>query len=905
MPIESKPLMARWRNAGLAIGISVALGTWALYQAGWLEAWDGVFYDRILSWTTRWRTPQPKVLLLRLGREEAWSDTEATQTLDILEGLGAKAIVVNFVPHRNSHDFFQRAATLKNVMFGRELRPDPNDPDKLLLEAWPGAAGDLELPWGVMFLPPSVNGVHRSQQAHVTVGTETLPTLERRAAALCDPALTRQGVTGTFLINFAGGPGAVPNVSLSRVLAGELIADMVKGRAVLVGRDDGPMGIETPVSGGAETMSLLEFQGNALQTLLDEAPVRPLPWFYQLFVLLGLGFAGSLLYQRLSSMTGARTLLGILVLGTLASVAAMGYARCWPALGALVLAQALQFILTLVFKARTTTRVVREMRLRALNQIEERFAPQNLLASAEYWDHLALMISQTLELGRMAFFERVPQTSRLQEIKFFNCRVEDFREKERSLDAPVFATALSKGNPVRVSGLFESGPVPEAEFLCPLQFAGEALGMWAVAMDPARAAAIPEFETVLMKFGQEIARLLYHKKRTATKLPPVVRLRSWFSGGHEDPVYRELRSIADLLEQYYNVLDAVFGQVSAATIVYDPFGRVMKANELAFTLLQREGFVPTRATALDFLSLVIGGDESQVRQLLRSVLLERSTASLSVKLPSQGDRQFLLRLYPLPEQKLTPAGPEPFGVQGMVCELIETTSLSTLASLKGVVADRLGVELRNHLAAIKISASILETDSISPGERKALLETIDYKTNTCVQVLSECQKYLGRDVDAYAIRCFPLDALQVLGKVCFEFAQKADQRRVTFKIQQPRLMAQVLASTTELSRLFSTTLELLLKDAAENTALTIEVDDVPNTSSFRFSNSGFGIPRERLQEILTGPEIPDSEEFQILRQAASWVRDWDGSLEITSDLGKGYCVTLRLRQFPLTAALPH
>ena len=197
----------------------------------------------------------------------------------------------------------------------------------------------------------------------------------------------------------------------------------------------------------------------------------------------------------------------------------------------------------------------------------------------------------------------------------------------------------------------------------------------------------------------------------------------------------------------------------------------------------------------------------------------------------------------------------------------------------------------------------METDSISAVERQELIDAIYFKTNSCVQVIRDCQKYLGRDLDAYAIRCFPVDALQVLTQVCTDFAQKAGQQRVTFANQQPRLMAQVLASSPELGRLFSIIMELLLKDAAQDTSLNIEVEEEPDTSTFRFSNSGFGLPHERLQEILTGPEEPDTEELRLFRSASLWVRDWGGSLEITSEVGKGYRVTLRLRQFPIAPVL--
>jgi hypothetical protein len=180
---------------------------------------------------------------------------------------------------------------------------------------------------------------------------------------------------------------------------------------------------------------------------------------------------------------------------------------------------------------------------------------------------------------------------------------------------------------------------------------------------------------------------------------------------------------------------------------------------------------------------------------------------------------------------------------------------------------------------------------------------IHFKTDMCVHVISECQKYLGREAEGHATHCFPVDALEVLDQVCSEFAHRTAERQVTLEREQPRLTAQVLASTTDLGKLFSAAFELLLSDAAERTALTIKVEDVSNLAIFHFSNCGFGIPNDRLQGILAGPETPDSRTFQVLREAAVWVRDWSGVLDIQSEVGKGYSITLQLRQFQLSALL--
>ena len=884
----------------------MALVVWILHAAGWLAAWDGAFYDQVVSSTIRLRDPTPKVLLVKLAREDAWSEAEADKTLDILESLGAKAVVLDFIPRNSSREFFQRATTLRNVVLGRQLRHDPDDPDALRLESLPAQAHELDVPWGVVFLPPASKGVHRWQQSSVLVGTNTFPTIESRTAALADQSSTSSQKSDSFLVNFVGGPGKLPNMAVSRVLAGELIAEMAKGKVVLVGAGEEFSELTTPVSSGAEKMSFLEFQGNALQTLLDGSPIRPLPWPPLLLVLLGLGVVSSLLYQRVDSLAGVRLLLGMLLVCALLVFAGLVLFNFWLPLGAMVLAQGGQFALTLVFKTRMTNVALNEMRLHALRQSKERLGPPDFLTSGEHWELLASMSNQTVKAERMVFLERMPGTQQLSEARAFNCTFDDVQERERSLDAPMFAAALllAHGTPARVDGFFKPGPTPQEEYLCPLAFGGELLAVWVVGFDSAKAAAVPQLDTVLTRLSQQMARLLHERKSVDARLSFAERLKRWFSAEKGDQACQELNRTADLLEQYYDVVETVFNQGDTATLVYDRFGRVLKASDKALGLLQAENFTPAKGTAVDLLLLLTRKDEVQVRQLLRNVLLERAPTSLSIKLRSQRQRQFLLRLHPLLQAKQAHPEPDALKAQGFICQLIDTTSLSTLATLKALVAERLGVELRDHLAAIEMSAALLESDRLPAAERQAVLDVIHNKTDMCVRVISECQKYLGRDIEAKSTDCFPLDALEVLEGVCSRFVPKLAERHIALKREQPRLMAQVLSSTDELEQLFTTTFELMVSDAAEDTPLTIRVNDASSHSIFQFSNCGFGIPNERLQEILTSPEVPASKQFQELREAAVRVRDWGGHLEVWSEVGKGYNITLELRQFQLTALLP-
>lgn len=840
------------------------------------------------------------------------SEAEQVQLLNSLHELGAREIVFNFLPSRNTRQFFQRAAELKTVVFGRRLYPNANDPERLEVESWPASARDLSLPWGVVELAPAVKGVYRQAHAYARVGTNVFPTFEMRTASQWEGgtpggALHSGGDVGystaPFLVSFVGRAGSIPCVEVSRVLRGDLVSSLVKGRTVLIGSDPGLIEMETPVSTGGQTMTLLEFQANVMQTLIDGTAIRVLPAGYTLLLLIGLGLISSILYQRFHSVNGLRLTLGLALICVLGSLLVLGLTRVWVPAGVLVLAQASQFGFTVLFKSRLTSLALNDLRLHFLGQAKERPCPDNFFFSAEYWDCLLAMVNQVLGAERMVFFTRVPRQPRLREARLFKCRSEEIQETERSLDAELYANAIKAQAPVRVFNFLKPGGPAEDQYLCPLIFSGEVFGIWVVGIDGAKVAADPAILMALAQLSDQVAWLLHEQRRIAPAPTLAWRLNEWFSAGREARSYYELKSAAAQLEQYYEVLETLLSRVSTGIIVYDWFGRVLYANEPALKVLRAENCTVTRLSAAETLRQLACTDEAQSRSLLSRVVLQSSPVSLSIKLSSQGDRQFLLRLYPLSGSDESKAEREAFSGHGIVFELLDTTLFSNLATLKGVVADRLGVELRDHLGAIEVSAALLESESLSSTERAAVLGAVHQKTASCVHVLTECQKYLGRDVDAHAINCHPLDALELLAEVCGDLAPKALDRRVTFRIEQPRLMEHVLASRTELKKLFATAIELLLRDAAENTDLTIVVENAPELTTFRFSNCGFGIPDDRLQQILTSSAAPASEEFQVLRDALAWVRDWSGSLEITSGVGTGYSIVLKLKQFQLTSFL--
>lgn len=900
----SPPMSATSRSgyASLLLGSTVAAAVWVLHQAGWLAAIDGFFYDRILALQTRWRAPEPAVLIVRAEREEDLSGDAVLKLLGALDGAGAKEIVFTAVPIHAGEIFFQAAAERGNVIFGRQLQRDPDNPERLRLAPLPDAAAQRNVLWGVVHVPPPVMGVYRWQQAYVSAGTNVLPTLEKRVSTARDSSRASP-LSAPFMVNFLGGPGRMPNVELRRVLAGDLIPEIVKDKIALVGVEPGPVGLETPLCRERETMSFLEYQANALQTVVTGATLRPVSAMLSLLLLLFAGVSSLFLYQRSGIGKGARVAVGLLALGAVVPAAGLVGGGVWLPAGALVVEQAALFALTLGFKTRAAYLVLQDVRLRLLREVQERSCPEPVFTAA-FWDNLASMVRQTLDVNRMLFLERLPGTTRLQEAAAYDCRFDQLRA-ERSLQGPPFAPAIEAAKPIAVPNVMqgEGGQdVDEAQYVCPLLVDEVVLGFWIFGITAEKARTEPDFIEVAGRLAAQLACLVGEKHRVAPRLSWLARLRAWLAREEQRDRIQELRHAADLLRQHHDVLDGLLKRITTAILVYDRFGRPLYVNEPASTLLRAENFAPHRGSALDLMQLLAREGDIAARTTLRRVNLDGAPVTMPVKLGSQEDRQFLARLYPLavPAAKV---GALTAHSGGLVCELIDTTVFSNLASLKGVVAERLGVELRDHLSAIEVSAALLESGILSGNERQSVLDAIHKKTSSCIYVINECEKYLGRDVDPHAVECHPLNPLELIDQACAQLADKAVARRVSFKVHRPHLMGHVLASKAELGQLLLTALSMLIDDAAENTEVTIEVDNSPEVSTFKLANAGFGIPNERLQQTLTGLESPASRDLQTLRDAVRWVRTWNGSLELTSAVGAGYRVVIKLRQFQLASFL--
>lgn len=894
-----------WRYTGFLVGICAVLGIWLLDVMGVLAPLDGMVYDYFMRLSTRSSHKPSSVLLVEIKNNDNSSAKEdiLSEAMETIENLGAREVIFNFLPEDFSPTFYQKAASYGNVVFGRELIPDPDDPEKHELVPVPRAALGQAIHFGIVTLPPNSHGVAREQHAYFSTDDNTYPALE--VAAAVSVIEDKVSVPSqNYLVNFLGGPNRLPNVSLERVVNDGIVSELVKGRTVLIGSGIGGTmpGLFTPTTTDQETMSLLEFQGNALNTILSRIRINELGPVAKLAVLLLIGIVSIFLYQRLRIIWASWLTAAILALYLLLAAALFIYARIWLPIVEIVLAQSIIFFIVLRQNAALSNFAMERLLFDLSSKLRERLWPTSFYISDEYWSQVITMLNQTLDLNRSIFLAPDETGYRVREVISLNCSLASVNETQRDYRFEPYNLAVKTQGPIRVdqnhSGAFLKGSdLKENQYLVPLVFAGELFGFWAFGVDPTKAAEVPMFVSLVGDYSKEIGELLYRRRQFIEEQSSGTLLNQLLYKRGEE-VYKLLHRTVGLMERRLTRVENLLNEMNTAAAVYDPFGRLMVVNTQMIELLNKEGLAPYNLTALDLVSELTGEDLTISRRFLRHIIIDRNPITLPVSLSSEY-KHYVLNMWPLlhKEREGFSEDPAPFGLAGIVCELVDRTASNRLDEIKGHLSQRLGVELRNDLATIELSTSLLSSGQLPDEQIRDVSEIVYSKVKKAVDVLEECQQYLTMDVYRGEQERFPVDA-----QYCFRFNLDAlrpilSDRGVSVDINQPLMMGYVFASPAKLQQVFEYILTVLVKDAFDNSAIRIEVQDAESWVTYLFQNSGFAIPNERLQEYLIGSEELASDELRNLRNAIQWVKGWGGNLEAKSEIGTGMTITLRLQRF--------
>lgn len=885
--------------AAVVVALLLGCALWLASLSGLFSTLDGVLYDHLQGRSGASASQQPRVLLLEVEPELRNAGDEVWLPLiEELQAQGAAQLMFTFALPGVSEIFYSAVGQTGRAIFARRLRPSADmSPDSLIMEALPPSAQGLNLKMAAYAIAPSEYGVHR-RQAYAFSSENPLVSLEGAAAESLDISTRAQ----PFLVNFMGGEAGLPRISAQRVLNGELIPELAGGRHVLIGESGADRDLFTPLAVTGKLLSELEFHGYALDTLLRDQPVRSVPLWLLFPLILLLAGANLFVFQWGAGVrfTSSLTVILAAVYALLAWLA-LNYARIWLPLAELWAVQIASSLVFTRYRVAKEEAGLRQILLETNAKLRERFFPPSFANSQEHWSQVIAMVNQTLNLERVIFLERVKGDHRVREVKSLNCGLQDIREMRRDYERTPYSTAIAARHPVEVQDYLSHGLEGEVQYLVPLLFGGEVLGFWAFGARPEKLAALHNREAVLRDFAEQIAELLFHRQqvleREANLSRPLQRYLR-LQGGEQ--LTESLNKTLAALDRRLVGMEEYLDGLGSASILYDLFGQVRIANRQMVNLLSEAGLLPYQMTATDLICSLTGVSLDYARGVMQTIILEQQKIALPAKL-AEDARSYMLHLGPLlptrEKQHLREGEPLPFEVEGVLCELIETTMIKRLYSIKEEVMERVTYQVRNDTESLLSGISLLESGDLGEDRQSRVIQIVRAKIASLVAVTEQVNALLNQEIDTGVVERYPIDSKRPLLAAVEAARDKAAVHGILFDMRLPDLVSLAFASPEGLQETLDGILAVLVSDTIQQGLIQANLEERDGWIVFQFANQGFGVPEERFQSYLQGDALQATDGFRKLRQSMARVASWEGSLEGHSEIGVGTRFELKLKGF--------
>jgi len=879
--------------------IAVLAVTW-LGSTGAIQLYTGWLYDTLVRHAPTKQAEKSRILLIQSRTSTPDSD-EWPRLITRLYELGAERVAFTFTPAPFSPELLSVLSDHPGMVFAQDLIRNAVTSDVIGLKPWPASLTEAGAEASILVLPPDELGIRRHQQRYVTVDGQSIVTLPY---ALSNPDRTEARDEEPFLVNFLDGGLGVPIVDLKWALSDNLVRSLVANRIVIIGfaRNIQETGLHTPASGAQQSVSLLQYTAQALDTLLAGNTIQELHVVIRLLLYLLIVAAFLYLYQSMPVKTGIWLTLTMILAYVAIAWLLLGFAAYWLPVVEMTILQSVTFGAVFVRKASREEQLIHRTLLDITAKLRDRVIPTSFFASEEPWVYIANLLNQTLELHRLIFLEKVEGDHRVREVHSLNCGLDDIHEMRRDYHRTPYSTAIATNAPIRVErDYLKHIDDEEVQYLVPLTFAGEVLGFWAFGIHPEKITHEESFISLAGDFAEQIAEMLYHRqrwleeqRRDENRLSRYLRVEGW------DETHRSFNQSLALLDRRLDVLERVFDGMGSAAILYDLFGRVLQVNLQMETLMKRAGLRFFDMTAVDMISAISGRDLSTIREYMNYIVMERTVISLPAPAIDNDRYTYMLTIRPLIQKQQSHFEADndltPFQLGGILIELVDISTFKTLNDLQVNLVDQLNIRLRDDLEALVLATDLLG-NSKGDDDTQWVKDIITSKTGHATQIFEEVQKYLYFTFEDASLECYPIDALKPLASSVDEISDMARKADITLHTELPELLCFVMAAPQSLVEVFNDVLRVLIHDASTDSEIIIRVTSRDKQVRYHFENTGFGLPPERLHEYLHGDLSVSVDEFRGLRIANRRVQSWGGEFSAETELGKGMSFDICLKGF--------
>ncbi len=905
--------MTQWpKLTALNIGLLIICGIELLSIMNFFVLPNGAIYDTFCKLPPKSTQGSKKVIIVPINPEQLYSDDETwIPFLNNLHDVNAKQILFSFFPPRASEQFYARASEFKNIIFGRQKQlPITSLNVQTVHQPCNGASAFVPVPDVVdkytlkiapYDLPVNQYGIHRFEHALFPCNEakkQIKPNFILAAAQMRNEA--PQTIDSQFAINFMAINRVLPNISFESIRSGNIVPELFQDRTVLVGlgkSSDSP-GFQTPVHTGSRSLSLVEYNGFALDTLIENRIVQWPGRYAILLIVSGIVIVGLFVFPLFSDtlfFIGAGLFYLFTVIG---SFLLLRYAFIWLPIMQIMAAATAVFMFIFGRKYMSKNQFAREVILNKSKQLKDRFFPDGFYASQAYWAKVVNMVNQTLNLERVIFLEKVPDDHRVREIIALNTSIENIQERRRDYERTPYSTAIMENRPIEVTSFFKRVKEEDVQYLVPLSYAGQVQGFWAFVISSGNMIEINYMLSIIRNFAVEIGELLYKRAQwLAEKKKKQNLFRKLLTVETRDDLYHEVNAVISMLVRRISTLDHLLNALESPIILYDIFGQVTHVNQAMNKLLTQMKVAPFKMTALDLAIRLTGHTAEEMRDKLSQVMLSHIHLNLPVTL-SDAPYAYRLSIYPLIGEDETVHQDDqayPFNIHGMLFEMTDLTETKDLALLKSDVFERSNIQLKHGVESITNACVLLE-DEETENKDQILTELITQK-DKMIAFMDELSGYMDKEIMFEGQQLFPVMPLKQITDVLASIKAELEKKKITIDLAEDHFPDMALAVPSDLKILCKAMLTILLEDAFNDTIIHITAANENGTMCYTLSNTGYGMPNEDFQRHLTSKQISDTTPYQQIYQLYPELAHWKAHLSGSSEVGKGIIFMLKLQKF--------
>lgn len=854
----------------------------------YFEYVNGFMYDKVVSSTLTKPLKKKPILLIELSKEDlAKSSNQWEETLTKILKLKPKSFIFLTKTPLNQHmvkTVSQKIPTyisssLKQLQNQQQIYKVSQDNNKYLKE-------------NIAYIAPphSNGGVYRYYDDNFDTDIGQVLSLPKKIAQ--EFSDNKEKLNGRFYINFNHQP-TLPVISLTKLLDSASIEEIVKNKHIIFGYKKRDLEASLTIPFNNTNISISEFFAYSLLTLLQDNQILYLNGYLNILVILLFLFFGILAHTLFKISFRLTTIfIGILLVISV-SWLLLNYYSIWIPAGEISIWIIIISYIGIWYKEKQNSEKTNRLLIASADKMKDRISHKTFFNSADYWKYIATLITQTLNINKIIFLEKVESEHRLFEIEAVNCSLDDIKELRRDYEREPYKSAIEKKEAIKLEQreFFKDLADDESQYMVPLIYSGQVMGFWAFTIDKHTVNEQNDFSEILTKYSYEISALLYQRYEWRERSKSKGSILQKFANIDSNFIIMKIKSTFTMLEKRLNMLETVINRYDNGVILYDMFGRVYHINKKMEKLLTNAGLLPFKITSEEMILNLCKLSEHEATQVVRDIILNKYHFTYKVKLDINDGGSFLLKASALSKDDLGDNFNDTFFFDnyGVLIELIDISSYKEQLELKNEVINEANKNIKNILSSITLSLQ----DNNSTIESNKNLES---KFASFLFAYNKMEDIVSQDIFFGSKDYYPVNIISYLQRSFSSLKEMAEESYVNFDIIGQKNLSLAFVNPITLEYTIIAFLKYLINDAVENSKVTIELNETSHDVIITMRNEGFGLPKDKFKELLKDNHH-DDKLLKELKNAILDIQKVHGDVESSSSHGKGIKFIISLNRY--------